>query len=125
MKFVLLLISLVFLSACSPQSSEGPVTTTAAESPDTAAHSPATEHGSGPVHWSYGEDDGPASWAALSSDYVTCASGREQSPIDIAAIMTGNKGIKDRGKELSENQVERIKRIASYYEGIDLSPLGL
>ncbi len=81
-EFVVLLMALLFLSACSPQSSE---------TPDSAAHSPPTEHGVGPVHWGYGEDDGPASWAALSSDYATCASGREQSPIDIAAITTDDQ----------------------------------
>ncbi len=79
-EFILLMVSMV-LSACSPQSPDGPATT---------AHSPATEHGGGPIHWSYGEDDGPTRWAALSSDYGTCASGREQSPIDIAAIATGD-----------------------------------
>lgn len=80
-EFALLLISLGVLPACSPQSSE---------TTDSTVHSPPAEHGGGPVHWSYGEDDGPASWATLSSDYGTCASGREQSPIDIAAIATGD-----------------------------------
>jgi carbonic anhydrase len=88
-EFVLLLVSVVLLPACSPQSSEEPATTTVSETPDSAAHSPTTEHGPGPVHWGYGEDDGPANWAALSSDYVTCASGREQSPIDIAGATIG------------------------------------
>ncbi len=87
-EFVLLLTPVVLLPACSPQSFEEPATTTASETSDSTAHSPATEHGAGPVHWGYGEDDGPASWAALSSGYVTCASGREQSPIDIAAATT-------------------------------------
>ena len=87
-EFVLLLTPVVLLPACSPQSFEEPATTTASETPDSTAHSPATEHGAGPAHWGYGEDDGPANWAALSSDYVTCASGREQSPIDIAAATT-------------------------------------
>ena len=68
------------MQACSPQSSD---------SPGSADHSRTTEHGAGPVHWDYGEEDGPANWAALSSDYVTCASGREQSPIDIAGATTG------------------------------------
>ena len=86
---ILLWVSIVFLPACSPQTSEGPEATAAAETPDSAVHSPATEHGGGPVHWSYGEDDGPTRWAALSSDYVACASGREQSPIDIAGAATG------------------------------------
>ncbi len=88
-EFVLLLISVVPLPACSPQSPDGPATTTTSETLDSAAHTPTTEHRAGPVHWGYGEGDGPANWAALSSDYVTCASGREQSPIDIAGATTG------------------------------------
>ena len=80
-EFILLMVSMV-LSACSPQSPDAPAAT---------AHSPAAEHTGGPVHWGCGEDDGPASWAALSSDYATCASGREQSPIDIAAITTDDQ----------------------------------
>jgi len=87
--FVLLLMSVVFLPACGPQSSEGPETTTATEATGSTADAPATEHEGGPVHWGYGEDDGPANWATLSSDYATCASGRAQSPIDIARGTTG------------------------------------
>lgn len=49
-EFVLLLISVVLLPACSPQSSEEPATATASETPDSTAHAPAAEHGSGPVH---------------------------------------------------------------------------
>ncbi len=89
-EFVLLLMSLVFLPACSPQSSTEPASKTTSETPDSADHSPPAENGGGPVHWGYGEDDGPSSWAALSSDYVACASGREQSPIDIAAFTAGD-----------------------------------
>jgi carbonic anhydrase len=40
-------------------------------------------HG-GPAHWSYAGPDGPEHWGMLSSDYAVCASGRMQSPIDIA-----------------------------------------
>ncbi len=90
-EFLLLLISLVVFPACSPQSSTEPAPTTASETPDSAVHSSPAEHGGGPVHWGYGEDDGPANWAALSPDYATCTSGREQSPIDIAAMTTGDQ----------------------------------
>jgi len=89
-EFILLLVFMV-LPACSPQVSEGPETTSASETPDSTVHSPPAEHGGGPAHWSYGEDDGPTRWAALSSDYLTCASGLEQSPIDIAATTTNDQ----------------------------------
>ena len=36
-----------------------------------------------PVHWGYMEDEGPASWAKLSSKYMLCGEGNHQSPIDI------------------------------------------
>ena len=85
---VFLTALLFFLSACSPQSSDAPETMT---TPDYGAHSSGAEHRGGPVHWGYGEDDGPMHWAALSPDYATCASGREQSPIDLVAATTGEQ----------------------------------
>jgi carbonic anhydrase len=36
------------------------------------------------VHWTYEGEEGPAHWGALSTDYAVCASGKQQSPIDIA-----------------------------------------
>lgn len=35
-------------------------------------------------HWSYSGDDGPAKWGSLAHEYAACASGKEQSPIDLA-----------------------------------------
>ena len=40
------------------------------------------EHGV--VHWGYEEEDGPAQWAAMNSDWSLCAAGLAQSPIDLA-----------------------------------------
>ncbi len=40
-------------------------------------------------HWSYEGDTGPANWGSLEAEYSTCASGREQSPIDIADAQGG------------------------------------
>jgi len=34
-------------------------------------------------HWGYGPEDGPAVWGRLSSEYLLCAVGNRQSPIDI------------------------------------------
>ena len=38
-------------------------------------------HGS--VHWGYTGEIGPGQWGTLSPDFALCASGRQQSPIDI------------------------------------------
>lgn len=35
------------------------------------------------VHWGYEGDEGPSAWGELSPDYVLCAEGTRQSPIDI------------------------------------------
>lgn len=36
------------------------------------------------VHWGYGPDDGPDRWGAMNAEWALCASGVEQSPIDLA-----------------------------------------
>jgi carbonic anhydrase len=36
-----------------------------------------------PTHWGYEAADGPIHWAELSSEFATCNTGHEQSPIDI------------------------------------------
>ena len=41
-------------------------------------------HGEGhDVHWGYEEDDGPDRWATMNSDWILCAEGRRQSPVDL------------------------------------------
>jgi len=42
------------------------------------------------VHWSYSGIDGPQNWGSLASDYSLCASGRNQSPIDIRRTTLSN-----------------------------------
>ena len=42
----------------------------------------------GDVHWSYGGENGPQHWADLSPDFATCATGNEQSPINIDLATT-------------------------------------
>ncbi len=44
----------------------------------------------GPVHWSYDGKEGPEFWGSLSKDYALCATGKEQSPVDIPANATTN-----------------------------------
>jgi carbonic anhydrase len=36
------------------------------------------------VHWTYAGEDGPEFWGELSSEYASCKTGRNQSPIDIS-----------------------------------------
>ena len=36
------------------------------------------------VHWGYGADDGPEDWGAMDSEWLLCAEGLKQSPIDLA-----------------------------------------
>lgn len=36
------------------------------------------------LHWDYGEENGPAHWGELSPEFVLCAEGKNQSPIDLS-----------------------------------------
>jgi carbonic anhydrase len=41
-------------------------------------------HGDGQsAHWGYEADNGPVVWGSMDSEWVLCAEGREQSPIDL------------------------------------------
>ncbi|MBK9229427.1 MAG: carbonic anhydrase family protein [Anaerolineae bacterium] len=44
------------------------------------------------THWSYGGESGPDHWGDLSPDYAACATGVEQSPVDIPADAALNAG---------------------------------
>ena len=39
------------------------------------------------VHWTYEGAEGPEFWGALSPDFAVCASGQEQSPIDLSGTV--------------------------------------
>jgi carbonic anhydrase len=43
----------------------------------------------GDVHWSYAGAQGPKRWGELDDAFATCATGREQSPIDLPARRRG------------------------------------
>lgn len=43
---------------------------------------------SGP-DWSYSGKNGPEHWGALSSEFATCASGKNQSPVDLTDMVEG------------------------------------
>jgi carbonic anhydrase len=51
------------------------------EAPEEVAHHDETH---GEVHWGYEGAEGPEHWADLSPEFSVCASGREQSPIDLS-----------------------------------------
>ncbi|MGP3696079.1 carbonic anhydrase [Rhodobacter sp. NSM] len=40
------------------------------------------------LHWTYEGAEGPAQWGALSTEFGACASGHEQSPIDLKGAVT-------------------------------------
>ncbi len=42
------------------------------------------------VRWGYSGAGAPEHWASLSDDFVTCANGKYQSPIDIAGYVSGD-----------------------------------
>ena len=44
----------------------------------------------GGEHWGYAGQDGPEHWSELSEKYATCASGKQQSPIDIDQAVMGD-----------------------------------
>ena len=63
-----------------------------AESPQVAEESAAHDEIPHEVaHWGYEGAEGPGHWAGLSPEFAACASGREQSPIDLtnASEVTG------------------------------------
>ena len=43
-----------------------------------------SQHEDNQAHWGYNVDDGPSHWAKLDPDWILCAEGRHQSPIDLA-----------------------------------------
>lgn len=66
----------VFISSCStkPKETTEPVASDSVPQVSTSAR---------PVHWGYGADSGPATWASLAPVYALCGEGKSQSPINI------------------------------------------
>ena len=42
------------------------------------------------VEWAYDGPGGPENWASLSEEYAACATGKQQSPIDITGYVEGD-----------------------------------
>lgn len=53
------------------------------------AHAPAPQHGPG---WSYGGSNGPGEWGRLDAAYAACASGQQESPIDLSGAIEADLG---------------------------------
>ena len=51
---------------------------------------PAHVDHAGPAHWGYEGPEGPDKWGTLEGDWAACATGRKQSPIDIAGPTEGD-----------------------------------
>ena len=77
-RFVLLVATVCLLAACSRDDEQA-----LAESPK--------PHTAKEVHWGYAGEEGPGHWADLSDEFAVCASGLEQSPIDLASPKLTNK----------------------------------
>lgn len=78
------LLAALVLAACKPVTLEGASNMAAAPE---AGHG-AAEHGA--AHWSYSGDTGPAYWGELSPEFAACATGTEQSPINIDTVAEEN-----------------------------------
>src|SRR5215471_9946428 len=48
---------------------------------------------SGPAHWSYAGEEGPAKWGDLSTDFAACKTGKQQTPVDIPKAPPKGKGL--------------------------------
>ncbi|MEJ2274989.1 MAG: carbonic anhydrase family protein [Woeseiaceae bacterium] len=47
------------------------------------AHAGVREVAHGEVHWGYEDDNGPAMWSSMKSEWALCGEGRHQSPVDL------------------------------------------
>ena len=53
-------------------------------------------HASDEIPWGYGQDNGPERWGTLSEPYQTCATGANQSPIDLQPANAQPSGLSQR-----------------------------
>ena len=53
--------------------------------PPTVTHK-TTQSENHPLHWSYTGEGAPYNWGKINNDFITCSTGKSQSPIDITAV---------------------------------------
>ncbi len=51
------------------------------------ASAPPPQHSGSGTHWSYEGETGPSHWGSLSPEYALCATGKRQSPVNIAGTV--------------------------------------
>lgn len=73
-RLVLLTLTLIVIPLLTACAADQPQATEATEAPH-AAEAP---------HWGYEGEAGPEHWGELSADYALCATGQQQTPIDLA-----------------------------------------
>ena len=42
------------------------------------------------THWAYSGHEGPEHWGSLDSGFITCSTGKNQSPINLTRMTKGN-----------------------------------
>jgi carbonic anhydrase len=73
----------IMASACAKPSENAKQKTEAPPAEAPPAEAPAAAHEA--PHWDYGQK-GPAAWGTLSPEFVACAEGTSQSPIDLTTV---------------------------------------
>lgn len=62
----------------------------------------------GAVQWGYEGEAGPAQWGSLSSEFTTCATGKNQSPINLSHFTKGHLARFERGYRSGSAVIEHI-----------------
>jgi len=84
-RFALSAVAALSLAACGPFGSNGDEELLQSSTRvNSAEAAPGGLARADETSWSYGGNTGPADWGKLTKDWETCASGREQSPIDLS-----------------------------------------
>ena len=88
--FALLCSVAMLLSACKPVMREAAAAGDAGHEAGQGATEGGAHAADSHAHWSYDGDTGPAHWGDLSPEYTACATGKDQSPIDVDTVKEEN-----------------------------------
>jgi carbonic anhydrase len=75
-------------------------------------------------HWSYEGDTGPAGWGSLSPEFVACAEGATQSPIDIVSASAAAASLKSGSATLGIDPHERVTDVVDNGHTIQANCVG-